>query len=157
MPRSLRQYSCPRRICNYLLGRLPHRPECLDVRVKERVAVILYPMLLCQLSHSELHGPEVVPRELREEVVQCLAMWRRENDAQRQFRRCHPVRCLGRPFPRMYAPCCFNVGITIDFVCRAKPQKHQQDLRGSRNTYQSSSGICPCLGPTVRTAPCSTG
>lgn len=53
----------------HLLSSLAHRQVSLDVGLQERVEVVLQAVLFGQRRHARLHGPQVVPRQLGEEVV----------------------------------------------------------------------------------------
>lgn len=55
-----------------LPGRLPHRQVGLDVRLQEGVQVVGEAVLLRQGGDARLDRSQVVPRQLREEVVQRL-------------------------------------------------------------------------------------
>lgn len=56
----------------HLLGRLPHRAERPEVSLQEGHVVIYNAVLLGEGLHPWLHLPQVIPRELREEMMQRL-------------------------------------------------------------------------------------
>lgn len=74
-----------------LMGRLPHRHVGLDVGLHEGVEVVREAVLVRQRRDARLHRPQVVPRQLREQVVQRLdrsiARTKRERRGKAQERR----------------------------------------------------------------------